>query len=163
MWQMFIKAGKVWHMLVKISLKKLANFFFKVGAVQNCVNLVLYSRSLKLLQKRSYDLYLILVDTTENGPDVELWSVKYTCTSYLEPRYGSWVSSSWDQKQPAARCLARKAVISAASRASVVVLLLGLVLLFTWRAAVFFCCVNLGRPSDSRLSGDPATVASAPR
>ena len=42
-------------------------------------------RSRKMLQNE-YLLAKIGVDTAENEPDVEVWSISFTCTSCVEPR-----------------------------------------------------------------------------
>ena len=58
---------------------------FEFGAVQKNANLV----DLKKLLKMITIIYLVLakigVDTAENEPDVEVSSIKYTCTPYAEP------------------------------------------------------------------------------
>ena len=39
-----------------------------------------------------YLLAKIGVDTAENEPEVEVWSLNYTCVSYVEPSYGVYLA-----------------------------------------------------------------------
>ena len=41
---------------------------------------------LHVILKQYYLLAKIGVDTAENEPEVEVWSINYTCTTYVEPR-----------------------------------------------------------------------------
>ena len=45
------------------------------------------SCSSRKMLKDDYLLTKIGVDTAENEPEVEVWSINYTCTSYVEPRH----------------------------------------------------------------------------